>query len=211
MLISIERQGLLMFWFKKKNDEIKKADSWNSHYFEKDEKGEEWKNLSQDKLEYAMEEARLIISKLSDNTSRLTSKGFTLLAIIGGLIGFIFTNYIVYWSYFINNLWLTFPLTIYFGCLICAFYILRICIRPIYRTPIGTSPNFLLKNEVMKYDFLKIIITQLENYQGRIDKNTKQNDWMSSRIELSLNLATVYPTISIILYSVFFILAYLFV
>lgn len=202
-----------MKWLKKKeNNQPKQPASWPSGYFEKDIDSDEWKKVTQEKLQYAIDEARLMMGKISDNSNRLISKGFNLLTITIGLVGGIFGLFATNPDYFVHHWWFLLPLALYFICLLVMSYKLFICIQPTDDlSPVGTPPILLLNVDAMRSEFKNMMIKQLENYQGRIDNNIQYNNRLARQIEPCIKWFVGCPLFLLIFYFLPFAVAYYFI
>lgn len=203
-----------MFCTKKK--ENKNIESFRSVFSKK-----QVLEFDKDVLLFALEESRLYLGKLSENTNRLINKGFILLGITGGLIGFIFSN-CLWWINFIQTLestkqinitiekmWSAILLIVICACfLLRGFYILsKILLVSMSNPPLGATPKNLLREKVMNCNLNELIHNQIENYQDRIYKYIKRNNQISLEINESAKFVIMYPIITIVVFSIIYLLS----
>jgi hypothetical protein len=185
-----------MCWFGKK----KKPESWNSDLCEDDVR-----YLTGDKLAYMVEESRLYLQSINENTGRMVGKAAILLGFITAGIGYIITKFISNYYCYIEHYW---QAIFWIGWLIILLYDFFTLIRyqlPSLDYPVGTPPENLLLKEYIKFDYERIIVPQLELYQRRIDNNEKRSLQMAKNIKVCFALAVIYPIVIAIGY-LFFIL-----
>lgn len=189
-----------MKWLRK-NSQITEIPSWKSGYFDC-EKGEGgWNKLTEDKLDYIIEESRLFLQAVWESKDRLVQKTSFLIAIICGLIGFIFTQTILqYDSFAQKSLLVKTLLALYFILLMIAFRVLIKYQLPSLDNPTGTSPKNLLCKEVIEFDFKDIAVKQLQLYQNSISSQILRNDQIAKEIHLCFKLVIWYPAIIILVY-----------
>lgn len=188
-----------MKWFRKKEKEIP---LWKSGYFDC-EKGEGgWDKLDESKLNYFIEESRLVFQAIWESKDRLAQKTSFLLVIITGLMGFFFTQTILqYESFVLKPVGVKILLALYFILLIIAFRILIKHQLPSLDNPPGTYPKNLLCREVIKFDFEEIAVKQLQLYQNSINSQIQRNDQIAKDIKLCFNLVVLYPAITVVAYA----------
>ncbi len=192
-----------MKWrFKKK---VKtRISNWDSNYFKA--KPEEWKDLKEEKLDYIIEESRLFLQAVWESKDRLAQKASFLLAIITGLIGFIFTQTILeYDSFITKSLWAKILIAIYFVILFLSFFRLIKYQLPSEDFSVGTQPKKLLSKEIIKYELEDIAVKQLHNYQEKIDCQMQSNKEMGRIINHCFRWVILYPTIITFCYILFVI------
>lgn len=170
--------------------------------------------FDKDTLLFALEESRLYLGKLAENTNRLTNRGFVLLGITGGIIGFILSA-CLWWIAFIQTLeptqrtnattdktWLAVLLVICSYCLLRGFYILsKILLVSMSNPPLGSQPEKLLCEKVMHCNLNELIHNQMENYQERISIYTKRNNDIAFKVTESAKFVIMYPILTIVLLS----------
>lgn len=184
----------MIFWRKK---EIKDKSFDSGYFYEGLEK--EWNDLTDEKLTYAIEESRLYLQNIFDSTACLSQKAMFLLTIVVGLIGYIFVEFVLKYKQLDINTFLLYPVAGYVGILILSFILLNRFILPTINIySVGNAPkNLLKKDKMMNFCFKEIIVSQLENYQDRINHNTKQNIKKARYIKLCIWLLVGYPILVI--------------
>jgi len=193
-----------MFGLEKKRSKIE-TPSWPSGYFVIDKNTEaDWKNITEEKLNYIMEESRLYLQHIFDSTVNLTQKAAFLLTLISGTISFMFIEFAMKYREYTIDDWYIWPLAGYFLILFMAFMrLLKYVLPSLKYDAVGTPPEILLRKKgMMDFDYKKIIVSQLEFYQGRIDQNMKQNTQMAYHIkECSIGIIAYPVLISAVLFS----------
>jgi uncharacterized membrane protein YhaH (DUF805 family) len=185
-----------MWLFKRTSD---KLNDWHSGYFQ-DEKGT-WL-LSECKLNYTIEEARLFLQAVWDGKGRLVQKAGFLLAVIVGLIGFLFTEFILKYDHLTSvPFWQKLVLLLYFLILFVCFLILTVYQLPLRDNAFGTPPRNIFMKEVMNSDFEEIAVTQLEYYQDRINYNIQRNTRLAMVLLWCYLLVVVLPISTIIIWA----------
>jgi hypothetical protein len=164
----------------------------------------------------------LYLDKISENTNRLSNKGFILLGIAGGMVTFIVntiiwfigfaqtTNATQSFNQILQKQWLLVILMMF-----CSFCLLRACcilfkiILPTSYLPLGSIPKNLLKEKVLKRKINEVLVSQMINYQERIDKNMEQNYLISDYIEKSIRWIIIYPVAAIFIWVIIYFIRYL--
>jgi hypothetical protein len=203
-----------MCWFKKKKKESKKVEKWQIELSQ-----EMLSKAKKDVLMFAMEESRLFLGKVSENTSRLINKGLVLLGITGGMIVFI-VNTITWFiglaltkntlpssGQIIYEQWPLMILIIFcFFCLVRACCILLKIVFPAFYYPLGSEPKDLLTEEVLgQEDIKEVFYSQMDHYQERINENVKQNDCLSDYVKESIRWIIIYPLVAIIIWAIIYL------
>jgi hypothetical protein len=204
-----------MFGLGKKINEIKPFDSGCFNH----KKGEGiWKDLkdndnNSNKLNYVLEESRIYYENVIDNRNRLIQKELFLLALIVGLIGFIYNSFITQVSYFIENFELLLMLGMYFTILLWSFFGLAKHQLPSLDYPPGNPPKNILNlndeeiKDLMKCDYERIVVRYLEDCQDCINQNEKRNQQIANDIKLYfwllfISTATVGLTLTFYYYLI---------
>jgi hypothetical protein len=179
-----------MFGFGKKK--IVDTPTWDSGYFHKGAKSD-WEQLTENKLAYMIEESRLYLQNTFEATNSLTQKAAFLLTLIGGLIGYIFVEFVLKHKQFDEKDWFfVLPLAVYFLILIYNFCVLiKYFLPSLDYEAVGTPPKNLLLKNIMNVGYANIIIKQLQLYQDKINRNREQNRQMAQKIKLCLDLIVV--------------------
>jgi hypothetical protein len=199
-----------MKWFKNlfntTDDEITPFDS--GYFYTGTEK--KWGNLTNEKLSYVLEESRLYLQHIWDGTTFLIQKALFLLTLITAGIGFLFTEFMMRYEWFESHLWITFILVGYFIVLLYIFLkLIKYFLPSLDYEAIGNYPKILLKNEgMMEYDYKKIIVSQLELYQDKINRNFKQNKQFAFAIKYTLWWLVAYPSIVVAVVFIVFLLSF---
>lgn len=182
--------------------------AWDSKYFSEYKKSD-WDNLKPEKITYMIEESRLYLQNIFESTNCLAQKASFILTLIGGLIGYIFVEFLMNYKQYKVDDWYIWPIAGYFVVLVCSFFGLRKYLLPsIDYDAVGIPPeNLLLKTGMMDLDFPNIAITQLELYQGRINNNRTQNTKMAQAIKRCLVWIILYPILATTTLFICFLLA----
>ncbi len=182
--------------------------SWRSGYFINNENNKaDWNNLTEEKLKFILEEGRLCLQNIFDSLGYLSQKATFLITLIGGAISYIFVEFILKFKQFNMDDWYVWPLAAYFVVLICVFFILIKYLLPsLDYEALGNVPENLLTKEEMAFDYKKIVVSQLEYYQHRINLNLKQNYQAARDIKRCFCMVIIYPILTSI---ALFVICYL--
>ncbi len=199
-----------MFWLKKRKNRTP-TPPWDSGYFHIDENTKtDWENLTSEKLIYTIEESRLHLQNIFDSSNSLAQKASFFVVMICGAITFMFMKYVSQYQEYSFTDWYLWPIAGYFIVLCLAFIRLVKYVMPsLDYDAIGTPPEILLRKKgMMDFDFKKMIVSQLEFYQGRIYQNMKQNKLMAYYIKRWIIYLISYPVIVSALLFVTFVLSF---
>jgi hypothetical protein len=181
---------MFKFW----KNKAKESTRWDSGYFYDKPNEGGWKDLDKDKLNQILDESRLYLQHIFDSYVNLTQKVSFFLAVIGGTIGFIFTEILLNQEYFKKNLKIEIALVGYFIILNTTFLFLSKYVLPLKELDsVGMPPNGILKKKKMKEDFEHITVNQIEVYQGSIEHNYDIVTRIGQEIKVSFWVVVLYP------------------
>jgi hypothetical protein len=194
-----------VFW-KKENKEIvdnklenQSPKKWESDFIV----DEDFKDLNKEKMDFVLSETEKVLSKTLDNSEALENKSYIILgilfAIISGLIHF-FAGRFNFKNGIVEQDWiLLFPVLAWAGAYIVAAIFLIQSIKPMEYHAVGNEPINLLKKDVLSYDIIRILVSEIENRQGYISGNEKNNRIKAHNIILGLIIIFTTPICSLIL------------
>jgi hypothetical protein len=194
-----------MFGFWEEEHQIEST-RWNSGYFDKGKDKTNWTNLDKDVLNHILDEARLHSQYMFDSHLCLVQKVSFFIAIVIGLIGFIFTEFLSKWDYFTAHFGLGIFLGGLFVLLIMITLYLAEYLLPLKTyDPIGLPPDQLFLEEKMGFKYEEIIVNQIEVYQGSIYYNNGLDVQLAKKFKVCFWSIVIYSSVSLLMYLILLI------
>ncbi len=164
---------------------------------------EDYSILTNEKLDFILKESKDRLKSSIECSDSLDKKSIFIIgyfiAAITASIGYIFVKY-DYKVPFTININLLLPVIFY---LLSNLLLICLALRkamPLSYYPLGNEPAKLLKKEICKQKFEKIITAYLTTLQRQITDNLADNQSKAKTIKLCINLAVFVLIISVIIF-----------
>jgi hypothetical protein len=186
-------------WKSKIVEDNKESSKWASDFIVE----EDFQVLNKEKLDFVLSETEKVLSKTLENSETLENKSYIILgilfAIISGLIKF-FVDHFGFKVGIGDQDWaLLAPVLAWVGSYLVASVLLIRSIKPAEYQAVGNEPENLLLKSVLSYDLVRILVSEIENRQGYIDGNERNNRIKAQYIIRSLEIIFWTPPLSLML------------
>lgn len=174
-------------------------------------KVDDWKLVGIENAKFVLNEAQAYVTYLSDVSSRITARAFSIIVLFFPIIG-LFIAFIVKQSMNMpnSNQFLTFYTIAITIALIVIMYGLGKIVRPRLFKPIGRAPKEICNNELLgvtlekELSMIAIVFNEIENCQDKIDYNEQQNEERTKNLDFYLKSIGFLFALSTMVTTIYF-------
>jgi hypothetical protein len=169
----------------------------NKRKWKTDIKGKEWNKVSLEKAKFIFEQSQLSLESTINSRNRIKDTAFKMLnynfLILLGLVGYFFSKYNFYKSFYCQDLKFIIPIIIYvlatFGLI---WFLIDILTHNSFYGK-GNSPCNLLIKKIADKSYKNLLIGEILTYQSRIDSNKRVNNKVAKKVNYIMITMIILP------------------